>query len=153
MYEVHASIHIDCSLERTFAAVSDHERFLSMGPITCVLLQEGESDRNGLGAIRKIDAGRAVFTEAITVFDSPRRFEYLISEVLGKNGKPLLIKHERGWVEFTAEAGGTRVDWRSRFRMTLPLVGWVAERFAGPGTRKSFDSFLVQAKARLEATK
>jgi len=152
MYEVHAHAHFACSPEQAFAAVSDHEKFLAMPGLSCRLVSEGTQERNGERAVRRVDAGRVVFTETITVFEAPRRLEYLITSLVNKKGRPLPIEHLRGWIEFEAHAGGTRVDWRSRFRVTVPGLGWVVERFAGAGTRNTFQQLLDRCSGRLATT-
>ncbi len=151
MYEVHTSIVIAAEPGAVFEALSDHEAFLVDDAIDrCVLESPGSPDRNGLGAVRVVTAGAYRLTEEIVAFDPPRRYDYVIREVTRK-GRPAPLEHERGWLELTPVESGTRVDWHSRFRFAIPVIGWFAERVQGPGLRRSFARMLARAKDRLEA--
>lgn len=149
MYLIHVTARFDAEPERVFDVLADHETFFSFGSATCRLVEEGKGDRNGLGAVREIRDRQMVFREEITVFDRPRRFDYVIRSLTGPLGLPLPVEHERGWLEFHAEDGSTRVDWRSRFRITLPLVGPLLERRVGPSFADAFGRLLEAARARL----
>jgi uncharacterized protein YndB with AHSA1/START domain len=150
MYEIHVTITLDAPPARVFDLLADHERFFREPLASCRLLAAGRDHRNGLGAIRQVTAEGRVFTEEITAFDPPRHFEYVVRHVIDGNGKPLRIRHQRGWLDLSADGASTRVDWHSRFGVTIPLVGWFAERLVGPRAAAGFRRLLERAKADLE---
>jgi hypothetical protein len=55
--------------------------------------------------------------EEITAFDPPRAYEYRIVEAT------VPIAHELGRIALHASGDTTRVEWTSRFRVALPVVG------------------------------
>lgn len=150
MYEIQASIAIDAPAERVFAAVSNHEGFLRGPNMSCRLVKEGRESRNGLGAVREVTWDGSVFTEEVIAFEPPRHYTYVVRKLVNSRGKPVPMVHERGWLEITSLGEATRVDWRSRFAITLPVVGWFLERFVGPRAARGFREILQQAKADLE---
>jgi uncharacterized protein YndB with AHSA1/START domain len=151
MYEIHVHVEINAPIARVFDAVSDHEQFFA-APLTegCRLTTPGVSDRNGIGAIREIDADGQHFVEEVVHFARPRRFDYVVRSVT-KGARRLPLEHELGWLEFTATPAGTRVDWRSRFRIGVPVLGLVIERVVGPKGAAAFEKLLLRAKANLES--
>lgn len=154
MYEIHVRQTIAAPIDRVFEAVSDHERFFT-GPAIdeCRLVTEGPEERNGVGAFRKIRTGGFVFTEEIVRFERPDRFDYIIRELLDRKGRAPPVEHELGWVVFSEADGGTRIEWRSRFRVTTPVLGFVLERIVGAKTARAFTKLLELAKERLEDQK
>lgn len=152
MYHLHDEITIAASPEEVFRVVTDHESFLGgIGGSVCRLVREGTPDRNGLGAIREINADGMRFSEEITSFEPPRRYTYRITQLLGKNGKPFPFEHEGGELLFQSCAGGTKVIWDTSFRVRIPIVGWLVERIFGRKLRPVFRQLLERAKSRAEA--
>ena len=150
MYEIHTAITIDAPKQQVFERLTDYEQFFRGPKMTCRLLAEGVGCKGGLGALREVTADGAVFTEEITAFEPPRHFEYVVRSLIDRRGKPLGFLHDRGWLELSADGESTRVDWYSRFRVTMPIVGWFIERIIGPRAARGFHKLLEQAKADLE---
>jgi len=150
MYEIHAKAVIAAPLQRVFDAVCDHEHFFQGPSMTCRLVTPGREHRNGLGAVREVAAEGSVFTEEVTAFDPPRRIEYVIRKVVDARGKPVGIKHDGGWIDFSPVGDATQVVWRSRFKLSPPVLGWILERWIGPRAARGFAGLLQQAKAKLE---
>ena len=150
MYEIHVSIEIAALRAQVFEAIADHERFLAGPGMSCRLTVEGSEDRNGLGAVREVAAAPFTFTEEITRFEPPHRFDYVIRKLVRGADRRVPLRHEGGWVELTEHGGATRVDWYSRFELEIPLVGWLIARIAARSTRKAFARLLARAKSRLE---
>lgn len=152
MTEIEVSEHYAAPVDRVFGVVSDHETFLSGGRVRCTLLEVGPHERNGLGAVRRIDGPGVAFVEDIIAFEAPSHFAYRIRQLRGPLGVPLPIEHERGWLEFSEEHDGTRVTWRSRFRVTVP---WGAERIAvrlKGQFEAQFSRFLRRARSAIESS-
>jgi hypothetical protein len=109
---------IKASPEKIFDILADHANYkLFPGISDSKLLTPGKRDKNGIGAVRQIDAGRARFVELITRYKRPLRLDYRIV----KSFPP--VQHEGGSVKLEQIADGTRVTWTSTIRLRLPLVG------------------------------
>lgn len=131
-----------------FVAVSDHAQLIAGRGLICQLTRVGLTNPNGLGAVREVRSGPVTLTEAITAWVPESGYDYRIERVrLGP--LPLPFVHELGEVRLTPEASGTRVTWRSRFRVPLPGVGAALEaRLAAGGTR-AFAALLRRTAERL----
>ncbi len=152
MYLIHVTKTFDADVERVFEALSDHETLLTVGNAVCRLIDEGSEERDGVGAVREIRVGSAVrFEEAIPAFDRPRSYDYRI-RTLKVLGVPFPAKHERGWLEFHDEGGSTRVEWRSRFRITLPIIGPRLDPFLGRVFEREFGRIMKAAARRLASS-
>jgi uncharacterized protein YndB with AHSA1/START domain len=91
-------------------------------PDEAVLEQEGSSEREGVGAIRRFRTRGRITRERVVVFEPPTRFGY---ELL--SGIP--IKDYRAEVLLKPDDGGTVIEWRSAFRGQFPLPPrWVKPR-------------------------
>ena len=137
---------IPAPIEKVFDLLSDHANYkANFGVKESRLLKDGKPDRNGLGAVRYIDAGIMQFEEEVTVYDRPRRFDYLIT----KCSAPL--EHEGGSLRFEAIGGGTLVTWTSTMRMKVPLLGGLLTRILAAKIGQAFGSMLKQTEQRLAA--
>ncbi len=153
MREIHVSHHFGAPPERVFAALADHERFLTMGGIRCRLQREGTLERNGIGAVREVEGDGLRFVEHITAFDAPRHYEYVIRTLVRSNGAALPLRHERGWLDFMIEGDGTRVDWHSRIHATIPVLGpLLIEPLVARKLKRAFGALLSRAASRMTAT-
>lgn len=151
MPEIHASQRFDAPPDAVFAALSDHAAFLSGPDMRCRLLRDGDAVRDGVGAVREVRTGGLVFVEDLVAFAPPRHFAYVIRSVTTAGGRALPIRHERGWVDFVPTEGGTRVDWRSRFAVEVPLLGPLLAPLVAARIRHGFDALLARAARRLAA--
>ena len=150
MPEINVSVLFKSPPEAVFAALTDHVRFFQGKHMACRLLQEGDSEANGLGAVREIHSGAFVFTEAVTRFERPSGFDYLVSNLRHASGLKLPFRHERGWLDLIAEDGGTRVVWRSRFTVAVPLLGRLLEQRFADIAGRGFEKLLLAARSRLD---
>ncbi|WP_261892496.1 SRPBCC family protein [Acaryochloris marina] len=133
-----------------FQALSDHEWFLKGPNLNCQLVKYGREQKNGQGAIRKVVVTRSIFTEKITAFSPVEHYEYKIQSLIDARGRSIPLRHERGWLDFSAENDGTRVDWHSRYEFSLPIVGNAVEVIVSWRAKKVFASLLQRAKSELE---
>lgn len=147
MRNVRVMVHINAPIERVFDAVTDHERFLRADDGTATtLLRAGDREAVGLGCMREVKVGhRARYLEEITAWQRPDYFEYTIREA------SLPIRHEVSRLTFTAAAGGTEVEWTSRFAIPIPLIGGFLGAKAEKLYAKAFTGLLTAAKSRLES--
>jgi uncharacterized protein YndB with AHSA1/START domain len=153
MVEIEARETIRAPRERVFDALSDHERFFrNCGVRRCAVIRPGTSERNGLGAVREIDAAPAFrFREEVVRFERPARLDYQIRSVM-LLGRRLPMRHELGWLELTERDGVTDVRWRSRYTFAVPIVGDAIARTMARRAQRAFGALLRQAKRELEAT-
>ena len=148
MRSVQVNIHINAPIEQVFEAISDHEQFLRSADGTKTkLLQEGSAERNGLGCVREVSVGkRAWYVEEITAWNRPASFEYTIRRA----SMPIL--HEGSCLSFTEVGSGTDVQWSSRFRIPIPILGGLLGAAAERLFSKAFADLLATAKVQLERT-
>lgn len=133
MRTIHVCRRLRAPIADVFAVLADHEGYIRFpGVRSCVLTQEGASDRNGAGAIREVDLGSAWFREAITAFEPPRLLEYRIL----KSRPP--IEHALGRIELTTTDEGCEVTWTSIFRITTPWLGGLMTRVAQRQMSRAF---------------
>lgn len=151
MPDIHASVLFAAPPPQVFAAITDHIAFFNRPGMACRLLRKGDAEADGLGAVREIRSGNFVFVEAITRFERPTGFDYQVSSLRHAWGWQLPFRHERGWLELTAEGSGTRVDWRSRFRIALPLFSTLLERRFAQVAQRGFEKLLQAARDRLDS--
>ncbi|MEL6180735.1 MAG: SRPBCC family protein [Myxococcota bacterium] len=150
MYTIHVTQTFEASIEQVFEALSDHETFLTRGDTACRLIETGHEERNGVGAVREVRSGALRFIEAIPEFERPTSYTYRI-RTLTVMGLPLPVVHDQGWLEFHRTTDSTtRVDWRSRFRITIPIIGAWLEPRLGDTFSAAFLAFMKAARTRLE---
>jgi hypothetical protein len=143
MSEVRLELELDAPIEGLFDAMADHGRYDRFRPIRkSELIREGEVDKNGLGAVRRLRANVLRFDEEITAYERPSRLDYLIIDV------NIPLEHDGGSIRFEPTASGTKVVWTSTFRITTPLAGKALGALGAAGLRRSFTQMLEDA-ARL----
>jgi hypothetical protein len=148
MVEIHVSRHTRLQAAEVFARVSDHAALIRAPGVVCRVTKPGVPERDGLGAVREVDARGTRFVEEIVAFDAPRRYDYVIRSLTDPRGRRVPFEHERGWIELTPERGGVRIDWHSRFRVAVPLLGWLIERQQARKLARIFAAMLDAALAR-----
>jgi len=148
MSEVRLELELDAPVEGVFEAMADHARYDRFRPIgSSELLKEGATDRNGVGAVRRLKAWPLRFDEEITAYEWPSRLDYLIIDVNGP------VEHDGGSIRFEPTAAGTHVLWTSTFRITTPLVGGLLGAAFGFGLKRSFTKMLEDAARLASAPK
>ena len=58
-------------------------------------------------------------------FERPNRFDYIVREIVDRKGRTPPFEHELGCMVFSEAGETTRIEWRSRFRIKIPVLGWV----------------------------
>ena len=137
---VTATATIPKPVEHVWSVLSDHEGMSSWGPgLKVTLVEEGTGDRNGLGAVRRIDApGPApAIVEEVVVFDENRAFGYR-----AKAGVP--FKNYSGLVTLTPAGSSTKVDYAITIDPRVPGV----ERGAAALVARVLLTALVRASKR-----
>ncbi len=116
---VDCSVVVAAPIEEVFNRVGDHEglsAWTGLGQFK--LIQLGEVDAGGRGAVRSVSTPLGEIHEQITEWEPDRGYRYRIIQ-----GSPFVGYW--GQVELTAEGDGTRVDWTVRFRSKVPGLGGV----------------------------
>ena len=115
---VTATASVPKPVDHVWSVLSDHEGMSAWAPgLKVTLVEEGAGDRNGLGAVRRIDApGPApAIIEEVVIFDAPNQLGYR-----AKAGVP--FKNYGGTVTLTPAGAGTRIDYRLTIDERVPLV-------------------------------
>lgn len=135
---------IKAPIEKVFDLLSDHANYKDFpGVKDSELVKKGKPHKNGVGAVREIDAGTAWFREEITAYERPVRLDYLIT----KSRPPM--EHKGGSVRLEATAAGTEVTWSSTLRIRIPIVGGLLTRLVAPQLAKAFAGTLKNVEKRL----
>lgn len=137
---------IGAPIERVFDVIADHANYKSFPGIKdSKLVREGNTEKNGLGAVREIDAGKAWFQEEITAYERPRRLDYLIV----KSRPPL--EHQGGSVRLEPHPGGCAVTWTTTVGVKIPLIGALLDRLLVPQLERGLAGTLRHIEKRLAA--
>lgn len=124
---------IPAPIDRVFELISDHANYSQFQGIqSSELVREGEAEKNGVGALRRIKSRPLRFDEEITAFERPTRMEYLIVKVNAP------IRHERASVVLEEVDGGTRVVWTTTSSFPIPGLG----ALIGPAISRGFNKVL-----------
>jgi len=104
--------------EMVFAVLTDHRRYSELTPLRkSELEREGETDPDGVGAIRKLTVVGPPMREEVIAFEAPKRFSYTVL-----SGLP--VRDHVGTVELSDEGGRTKMVYAVRTQPTLPVVGF-----------------------------
>jgi uncharacterized protein YndB with AHSA1/START domain len=115
---------LDAPPEAVFEIIADHARYDRFdGVRRSELVEPGDPDSNGLGAVRWVWLGPLRFEEEVTAFDPPHRLDYLIRHV-----RSLPFRHEGGSIRLEPDGTGTNAVWTSSFEIPSPLIGGVLDR-------------------------
>jgi uncharacterized protein YndB with AHSA1/START domain len=136
---------LDAPPDAVFAILADHARYDRFDGIRrSVLVNPGDPDPNGLGAVRRIWVGPLRFEEEITAFEPPRRLDYLIRDV-----KPLPIRHEGASIRLQADGAGTHAVWTSSFEIPTPVIGRAMDRNLQGQFKRGF-AHMLERSAELQ---
>ena len=115
---VDVSQRIDAPADRVWAVLSEHERMPEWAaPLKRVaLIKTGSPDRNGVGAVRLMEAPMQRIEEEIIAWDPPRSFDYTLL-----SGAP--VRDHRGRLEVVPAGSGCTVRWHVTFEPKVPFTG------------------------------
>jgi uncharacterized protein YndB with AHSA1/START domain len=100
--------------ERVFAYLAEHENLADMFGAKVTRLRDGDSERNGVGSVRRLQIGPAPpFEETVTEFVPSERIVYKITK-----GSPL--RGHVGVMTFAAEGEGTHFLYDIRLASPIP---------------------------------
>lgn len=138
MFDIKVSRVVKKDISFVFEQLANHSEYKQFpGVKGSKLLEKGNSEDNGLGALRMIDTGSVVLHERIVSFERPTKLGYLI-----EYSTPLPFSHDLGEIILSEHEDGTLVEWHSKGRINIPLIGGMFDsRFQKMGG-KSFGAIL-----------
>jgi uncharacterized protein YndB with AHSA1/START domain len=132
---------LEAPIERVFEILTDHANYDRFRPVgSSELLRQGDSDPNGIGALRKVDVPPLHFEEEITAYERPTRLDYLIVKV------NIPLEHEGGSIRLQSRDGATDALWTSTFRVPTPVVGGLLALPLHLALRRGFTRILEDAE-------
>jgi len=132
---------LDAPPDAVFAILADHARYDRFDGIRrSVLVNPGDPDPNGLGAVRRVWVGPLRFEEEITAFEPPRRLDYLIRDV-----KPFPFRHEGASIRLEPDGAGTHAVWTSSFEIPIPVIGRAMDRIFQGQLKRGFAHMLERS--------
>lgn len=132
--------------ETVFEVLTDHRKYSELTPLRkSVLEREGETDPNGVGAIRKLTVVGPPMREEVIAYESPSRFSYTVL-----SGLP--VRDHVGTVELSADGGGgTKMVYAVRTQPTLPVVGPVVVAAIKQAIKGLIDGITTESERRAAA--
>jgi len=110
---------LDASPEALFEILADHAGYDRFDGVSrSEVIESGDPEPNGLGAVRRIWLGPLRFEEVITAYEPPTRLDYLIREIRG-----LPFRHAGGSIRLAPDGAGTDAVWTSEFEVPIPVAG------------------------------
>lgn len=133
MRSIHVTRTIPAPPEPIFDLLADHANYDQFRAVSgSELVREGDPPPNGVGALRRVRVQVLRFEEEITAYERPTQLDYLIVKL------NVPFDHRGGSITLTPEGGATRVDWRSSFRVPIPVVGGLQELAWQPMLARGF---------------
>ena len=134
MQQVEVARTFSAPPEQIWSVYTDHAGWKSWARMThSSLVVEGNSHKNGTGAVRCLGSHGMNAHEEILDFDPPNRMTYRV--VKGGLG----MKNHFGEVLFAPTGTGTRVTWRCRFDAAIPGLGPAMRLLVTRVFRKALD--------------
>lgn len=138
---------IAAPITAVFTASTSVETFASIALTrSATIVEPGRSPADLTGALRRIDLRALGFEERITTWEPPHQMGYEITR-----SWPARIADQHGTVTFTDGPDGVDIEWRSTFRLDVPLLGAPLTRLARPLTATMFRIVLRRAASRAAA--
>jgi len=128
---VHIQQEFDVPVERAYAYLAEHENLGTVFGLKVERVQDGDTERNGVGSVRRLSVGGvAPFEETVTKVVPNELIEYRISK-----GSPL--RNHLGTMRFAALPGDrSRLDYTIVFGAAVPLLASVVKRGLESGLKR-----------------
>lgn len=120
---VHVERDLAAPVEEVFAHLAEHENLAALFGAKVTRLNDGDTDRNGVGSRRQLKVGPLPpFEETVTQYVPDELIEYRITK-----GSPL--DGHVGTMRFSpTPSGGTHFDYRIRIASRIPLIAPIVTR-------------------------
>jgi catechol 2,3-dioxygenase-like lactoylglutathione lyase family enzyme/uncharacterized protein YndB with AHSA1/START domain len=136
-----AETHVAAPRDVVWKVLTDHEGMAEWSPFREVtLVREGEAERNGVGAVRRMRAPGVALEEQVVRWMPPARYDYRLVA-----GAP--IRDHAGCVMLRSVGDETEVTWIVRLNPIVPGTGPVIRA----GLQRGLNAILRRLKQRLEA--
>jgi hypothetical protein len=133
--EHHATTSADPAT--VYALLRDGASWPSWSPIDAFELERpGESEPEGVGAVRVLRSGRVTGRDTIVELVPDRRLSYT-------HASSLPVRDYRGDIDLTPVAGGTEIRWATSFEPKYPGTGGLL--------RRGLDGFIAECTKGLAA--
>ncbi len=141
MFGINVNLALNVPIDYLFEAISEHGAYTRFKAVRyAAVVEPGNTEPNGLGALREIHVGPLQFMERITVFERPNRMDYHIEA-----SKPVSMQHDVGSIMLTELSNAqTQVIWQSQGHINMPLLGWLIDKKFSIDGSKGFTSILKQ---------
>ena len=141
-YWVEVNEDLRASRKEVFEFIAEHENIGPLFGAQITRLRDGDTERNGVGSVRRVKMGPArPLEETITRFEPDSLIEYRITK-----GGPL--KDHVGIISFTdTDGGGTNVDYRIRVASRIPGLAPLLRRRLTDGIVRSLHNLDSQLAA------
>lgn len=109
-------------IDIVFDVLTDHRGYANLTPLrSSTLEREGQTEPNGVGAIRVLSLAGPPIREEVTEFERPTLFSYKLL-----SGAP--VRSHGGTVELTPQGDHTELLWRveSTPKLPVPDAAWAA---------------------------
>ena len=146
MFKIKVEKFLKNDIQSIFNRISDHENYKNFpGVSESILLEHGKEEKNGKGALRKINSGSIEFIERIIHFEPPFKMTYVIEK-----SWPLPIAHEKGEMILRADGEGTFITWTSEGSVSIPFLGpFILDRIIEKRGAELFDKILSSLEKKL----
>ncbi len=137
---MHVERDLSAPVERVFSYLAEHENLGDLFGAKVRRLNDGETERNGVGSRRELKVGPLpAFEETVTEVVANELIEYKITK-----GSPL--RDHVGVMRFSpTAAGGTHLDYRIRVAMGVPGAAALVKAILTRNIERGLDT--VDAKA------
>lgn len=116
---VEIEVHTTADAATVYALLRDGASWPNWSPIESFKLERaGPDEPEGVGAIRLFRKGRVNGRDLIAELVPGHRFGY-------RHFSGLPVRDYRGEIDLEADAGGTRIRWRTSFLPRWPGTGWL----------------------------
>lgn len=131
--------------ETVFEVLTDHAGYSKLTPLRkSELEREGETDVNGVGAIRKLTVVGPPMREEVLAYEVPSRFSYTVL-----SGLP--VRDHVGTVELSDDGGRTKMVYAVRTQPTLPVVGFAVVAAIKQAIKGLIDGVAKESERRATA--
>ena len=137
MLQIDVWARAEADPQHVWGLLTDVDSWATWAPFDEIAVEEGHE----VGEVRRVRSGRVTTRERVVAFEPPHRYVYQIVSGLPVRdyiAEVLLVP---------ASGGGTEVQWRAKFRASVPGTGWVLKYLLRRAITKAADALVARADA------